>query len=91
MELRNIFIDISAGHAKFLKVVMGLLLLGIIHKGSFEVFFKYCPRGSSIEFFWVAFHTIQPIIVSLDPASSFLSSNAPHEVGTLLVVVLSNG
>jgi hypothetical protein len=50
LELRNIFIDISAGHAKFLKVVMGLLLLGIVYKGSPGVFFKHCPRGSVKEF-----------------------------------------
>jgi hypothetical protein len=90
LEFRDVFINVSTGHFEFLKVIMGLLLLGVVHKGSLEVFFKYCPRGSSIEFFWVTLYTIQPVIVPLDPALSFLSSDAFHEVGTLLVVVLSN-
>jgi hypothetical protein len=90
LELRDVFIDVSTGHLEFLKVIMGLLLLGIVHKGSFEVFFKYCPGGPSIEFVWISFYLIQPVVVSLDPSSSFLSSDVSHEVGTLLVGVFGD-
>jgi hypothetical protein len=51
LELRDVLINVSTSHLEFLKVIMGLLLLGIVYKGPFKVFFKYCPRGSSIEFF----------------------------------------
>jgi hypothetical protein len=50
LELRDVLIDISTGHLEFLKFILSLLLLGIVHKGSLEVFFKYCLRGSSIKF-----------------------------------------
>jgi hypothetical protein len=70
---------------------MGLLLLSIVYKGPLEVFLKYCPGGSSIELIWVILYLVQPIIVPLDPAPSLLSSNAPHEVGTLLVRVPGYG
>jgi len=87
LELRDVFIDVSIGHLEFLKLILSLLLLGVIHKGSLEVFFDYYLRGSSIKFLWVIFHSVQPIIVPLDPPLSFLSSNASHEVGALLVRV----
>ena len=91
LELRDVFIDVSTGHLEFLQVIMGLLLLGIVHKGSLEVFFKYCPRGSSIEFVRISLYLIQPIVVPLDPSPSLLSSDAPHEVGAFLEWVLGNG
>jgi hypothetical protein len=91
LELRDVLINVSTSHLEFLKVIMGLLLLGIVHKGLFEVFFKYCPRGPSIEFLWVSFYLVQPVVVPLDPSLSFLSSYASHEVGTLLEGVLGNG
>jgi len=87
LELRDVFIDVSTSHLKFLKLVLSLLLLGIVYEGSLEIFFKYCPRGSPIEFLWVIFHCVQPVIVPLDPSSSFLSSNVSHKVGALLVRV----
>jgi hypothetical protein len=88
LKLRDVLIDVSTSHLEFLKVIMSLLLLGIVYKGSLEVFFKYCPRGSSIKFIWVILYLVQPIVVPLDPSLSFLSSNTPHEVGTLLIRVL---
>ena len=91
LELRDVFIDVPTSHLKFLKVIMGLLLLGIVHKGPLEVFLKYYPGGPSIEFIWVILYLVQPIVVSLDPASSLLPSNAPHEVGALPIRVLSYG
>jgi hypothetical protein len=87
LELRDILIDVSTGHLEFLKLILSLLLLGIIYKGSLEVFFKYYPRGSSIEFLWVIFYSVQPIVIPLDPSSSLLCPNASHEVGALLVGV----
>jgi hypothetical protein len=87
LELRDVLIDVSTSYLEFLKFVLGFLLLGIVHKGLLEVFFKYCPGGPFIEFFWVFFYSVQPIIVPLDPSSSFLHSNASHEVGTLLVMI----
>jgi hypothetical protein len=50
LELINILIDVSLSHLEFLKVIIGLLLLGIVYKGSFEVLFEYCLGGPSIEF-----------------------------------------
>jgi hypothetical protein len=91
LELRDVFVDVSTSHLELLKVIMGLLLLSVIHKGSLEVFFQDCPGGPSIKFVWIGFYLIQPVVVPLDPSSSFLSSDASHEVGTLLVGVLGNG
>jgi hypothetical protein len=91
LKLRDVFVNESTGHLEFLKVIMGLLLLGIVHKGSLEIFFKHCPRGPSIEFVWISLYLIQPVIVSLDPSLNFLSSDASHEVGAFLIWVLSNG
>jgi len=91
LELRDVFIDVPTSHLEFLKVIMGLLLLGIVYKGSLEVFSKYCSEGPFIEFIWISLYLIQPVVVSLDPPSSFLSSDASHEVGTLLVGVSGDG
>jgi len=88
LELRDVLVNVSTGHLEFLKLILSLLLLGVIYEGSLEIFFEYYPRGSSVKFLWVFFYSIQPVVVSLDPSSSFLSSNVPHEVGALLVMVL---
>jgi hypothetical protein len=63
---------------------MGLLLLGIVHKGLLEIFFKHCPEESVQEFIIIFFYVVQPVIVLLDPFLSLLSSNASYKVGTLL-------
>ena len=91
LELGNIFIDISSSHPKFLEIIMGLFLLGIVDKGPLEVVFKYFPGGPSIEFTRIIFCLIQPVVVPVDPSSSLLSSDSSHEVGTLLIGVSSNG
>jgi hypothetical protein len=87
LELGDILIDASTHHLEFLEFILSLLLLGVVHKGSLEVFFKYYPRGSSIKFLQVFFYPVQPIVVPLDPSSSFLCSDVSHEVGALLVRV----
>jgi hypothetical protein len=58
LELENIFINISISHSEFLKVIIGLLLLCIVHKGLLKVFFKYCLGGSVQEFIDILFYTV---------------------------------
>jgi hypothetical protein len=91
LELRDILIDVSCNHLEFLELVMGFLLLGVVHEGSPKVFFEYCLRRSSQKFVFIILHPVQPVVVPLDPSSSFLSSNVSHEVGAFLVRVPGYG
>jgi hypothetical protein len=69
---------------------LGFLVLGVVHKGSLEVVFKYLPWGLTHKFIFVALDSVQPVVVSLYPSTGFLSSDAAHEVGTLLERVAGN-
>jgi hypothetical protein len=69
---------------------LGFLVLGVIHKGSLKVVFKYLPQGLAHKFIFVVLDSVQPVVVSLHPSAGFLSSNATHEVGTLLERVASD-
>jgi hypothetical protein len=58
LKLRDVLIDVSTSHLEFLKFILGFLLLGVVHEGSLEVFFKYYLRRSPIKFFWVILYPI---------------------------------